>query len=261
MKKTRTAIILACAAAVASGCATIKPPEKPFYVPVLTAETGTGSVSAVAFDPVARGFTGIAGSPTVAFYTGERDTVPKKVGAGTALRVASARKEAVGPRPAAEDILVIKTAFTPGWDATIFFSMLIVTVWTERSQPDRYLKDLVFDIDKVRGDFIETEYMLAAVNRGNRVVKDLYLVDVLALPVQFVSSRFTTANLFIPLNVNLAALDGVEQKLVTQGNRKVLVFHVLPKKDGIKPGDMVQIVVKVRIRKDDLMKPEYLAKN
>ncbi len=175
--------------------------------------------------------------------------------------MASARKEAVGPRPSTEDILVIKTAFTPGWDATILFSMLIVTVLTETSQPDRYQKDLVFDIDKVQGDFIESEYMLAAVNRGNRAVKDLYLVDVLASPVQFVSSRFTTANLFIPLNVNLAALDGVEQKLVTEGNRKVLVFHVLPKKEGIKPGDMVQIIVKVRIHKDELMKPEYLAKN
>jgi hypothetical protein len=262
MGKIKATIILVSVVVLVAGCVSVKPAEDIFYIPNYYADSGAGSVVAAAFNPAARSFSEITESATAAFYSGEKDTALKKVGSSDDLEVVSTQKETITKfRPNTEDIMVIKTDFNPGFDLTFFFTTGLYTAWMESSRPNNYEKDLFFDIDKIEGDYIESEYVLAAINRGNSVVKDLYIVDVLAAPVEFISARYTTDDLFIPLNVNLAAVDGIEQKLVSQGDKKALVFHVLSKKDGLKPGDMVQIIVKARIRKNDLMKPEYMVKN
>lgn len=251
--------ILFVPAALFLGCATAKVSvDRDFYVPQYVVDSGLGSVAGATYADSQKKFVGIADSTTVAFYSGMVDKAQRRAGSAMAIQVLSTvKKEIQKFKPNTEDVLLLKANFQPGYDLTMYG----YGTSYEWAEPDRYGKELDIDIDKVKGDSIEMEYLLAAVNRGNSVIQDLYIGDVLSPPIEYLSSSYTTDDIFIPLNVNLPAISSIEQSLVKKDGKRILMFHVIAGKEGIRPGDMVQILVKARVDKAALMKPEYRVGN
>ena len=240
-----------------SGCATVEEREDYFFIPVYLAESGIGDTTASSFDESVLLFQNIEDLSTVAFYRGTDDGTLKHTGSNGITLLSADREEIRRFHPNTTNFLLMKTGFSAGSSFVSGYFLGLTSSYYEYSTPNRYYKDVWLDIDEVVEEYIETEYALLAVNTGNVVLEEIYIVDVLQEPVNYVSSRYAVSDQFLPLNVELAQVASVEHKLIRDNGRKVLIFKVIPGEEGILPGHVVEILVSVGIERSDLMKEQY----
>jgi len=240
-----------------SGCATVEEREDHFFIPVYLAESGIGDTTAAAFDEPALLFKNIEELSTVAFFRGTDDGILKHTGSNGITLLSAKREEIRTFHPNTTNFLLMKTGFLPGSSFVSGYFLGLTTSYYESSSPNRYYKDIWLDIDEVVEEYIETEYALLAVNTGSVVLEEVYIVDVLQEPVNYIASRYAVSDQFLPLNVELAQVTSVEHKVIRDNGKKVLIFKVIPGEEGILPGHVVEILVSVGIARSDLMREEH----
>jgi hypothetical protein len=242
-----------------AGCATKVPERKDFlFVPVHLAYFSSDSIDDLTFDPEKNTFANVPDSATAAFFKGSDSDKFKKVTCNPLHFLTTKKEEIKRFDPNAEDLLVMKAGFTEGYS----YWMALLTSYMEYSYPNEYKKNIYFDINEIKGDSLETTFAVIAVNIGNKPINTLYIVDVMPPFIQLNGAiKYASKDDFLPLNVELSTVAGIEHKIVEKNGKKVFVYHILPEKDGIAPGHCVEIIVPVKLLKSDLMREQYKVKD
>ncbi len=251
------------AAAVASlvllcSCATGVQAEKEYlFVPMHIAYFSTEKIDDVTFDPALNKIDSLPDKSTAVFYKGAGSDKFKKATCNEMYFLTAKKEEIKRFDPNRDDLLVMKADFTGG--STTWMYLLLA--YAELSLPNLYAKHIYFDINKVKGDYIETSYCIFAINIGKKPITTLVIADVMP---QFIELNgqitYAAEDAFVPLNVDIARIAGVEHKIIEKDGKRVVVFSVLPGKEGIAPGEGVEIIVPIKILKSKLMQEQYKIK-
>lgn len=229
-----------------TGCTKILTKTDYLYVPMSCAYSGIGDIGDAAFIKANNTFSNINDYTTIAFYKGDSSGTEFKRQTSNGLKIFSAKRYDCTKFKANRDgLLLMKAAYTPGFDMTIFSGF----TWIEYAKPNNYLKAIDVDLKNIRNGVHNMDFAIVALNVGNNPIKELKIIDVLPDGMEYVKSRFAIKDDFIPLNANLATIDHVEHKIVKDGNNTVLILDCISS-SGIEPSSMVEILVNVNIKTD-----------
>jgi hypothetical protein len=260
MKRLVSLLLPVCALALLLGCATTPPAERKdfLFVPVhLGYFGGNVDVEDSAFNGETNTIENMIDSTTVAFYKSSDMDKYKKAACNTLYFITSKKEEIKRFNPNREDLLVMKTGYTEGYSSWFF----ILTSYSEYSYPNVYAKDIHFDINGKTGDYLEASFAIMAVNIGNKPIHKLSIVDVMPSYIELNGEiKYATDDLFIPLNVKLSPLQGMQHRIVRKDNKLIIIYEVLPEVGGIEPGSCVEIVVPIKLLKSTLMREENRVK-
>jgi hypothetical protein len=212
------------------------------YIPVVRAQSGTGYAGNADYADNTASFQNMENQSTIAFYKGEGDTGFKKFAANELMVYGVNRLDLVKFHPNKEELLLMKTAISPGHD----YSAYVLANYTEFAVPNDYYKNIDLNIADIKNGRMNMEYALIAINVGNSPLRELKIIDVLPAGVSYVGSKYATKDDFVPLNVDLAPVGAVKHSIVKNGDKTILIFDV-DEPNGIKPAKMVEIVVNVEI--------------
>jgi hypothetical protein len=236
------------------GCGSV-PPRKDFlFFPVHLAQLSVDPIDDMTFDPETNTFGDVPESATAAFYRSDDMDSFKKTGCNPLYFLTAGKEEIKRFNPNRDDLLVMKTGFIPGSG----YSFL----GNERSYPNRYMKNIHFNMNESKGEYLDATIAIIAINIGSSPIRTIYIADAM--------TRFMTINgvirqavkdEFLPLNVELDGTAVVEHKVVEKDSRRIVVYHLLFGETGLAPGCCVEIVVPVRIPRSELSKDEYKVKD
>jgi hypothetical protein len=254
MAKITTLILILSALILAQGCATKVPERKDFlFIPVQLAVFGEAKTDEITFDPATNKFDNVPQSATVAFYTNGTGEKFKKASCNKVFFLTTRKEEITRYDPNLEGLMVMKTGFVEG--AAYWVNMLLS--YSEHSYPNKYYRDIFFDLAESTGDYLETSFAIMAVNTGNHPVTTLFIADVMPSYMELNGPiQYATEDDFMPLNVKLAKVDGVDHKVIEKDNLRIVVYEVHTGAGGLPPGHGVEIKVPVRLLKSKVLKEE-----
>ncbi len=260
MKMRVSLLLLVCSLILLLGCTTTPPAERKdfLFVPVHLGYFGNNvDVADTEFNVETSTIENVIDNTTVAFYKSSDMDKYKKAACNTLYFLTSKKEEIKRFNPNREDLLVMKTGYIEGYS----YWFLVLTSYAEYSFPNVYAKDILFDINGKTGDYLEASFAIMAVNIGSKPIHKLSIVDVMPSYIELNGEiKYAKDDLFIPLNVKLSPLQGVQHRIIKKDNKLIIVYEVLPEVGGIEPGSCVEIVVPIKLLKSTLMREENKVK-
>ncbi|MBN2532157.1 MAG: hypothetical protein JXB88_04665 [Spirochaetales bacterium] len=237
------------------GCATSMEKEKTYlFFPVHLGYFNNEDVDDITYDPVTNTFSKIPESATVAFFKSNATDTYKKASSNELFFLTTRKEEINRFDSSMEDLLVMKTGFIEGY--TVWSSF--ISGYNETCWPNIYSKNIYFDMNNIEGEYIETTFAIVAVNIGSTPINTLYIADTVPGSIELNGEiKYATKDLFIPLNIELADIEGIEHTIIEEAGKRIIVYHIIPRPGGIPPGRCVEIIVPIKLLKSFLMRDEY----
>jgi hypothetical protein len=208
----------------------------------------------ITFDPETNTFSDVPESATIALYkSNAMETYKKAVCENELFFLTTKKQEITKFNPGTEDLLVMKTAFIEGsgsWASMLF-------MYSEESTAHKYYKNIYFDMNSIEGDYLETSFAIMLVNTGNTTINTIYIADIMPDYIEINGEiEYAKKDILIPLNIEIAALEKIEHKVMKEDDKLIVVYHVIPTSAGIEPGRCVEIVVPIKVPLSTLMQDE-----